>query len=88
MLDAEAPKGTEWPRRSGESPLRQIMKNRGNEAEKYLKTKEVTILNAADFARFERIFTQIRAQKEQKQASLRKPNRRLRVGNSDRRSAT
>jgi hypothetical protein len=66
MLDAEAPKGTEWPRRSGESPLRQIMKNRGNEAEKYLKTKEVTILNAANFALFARRLTPIAPQKEQK----------------------
>ena len=52
-------------------------KNSGNEAKKYLKTKEVTFLNAANYARFERIFAQIRAQKEQKQASLRKTNRRL-----------
>jgi hypothetical protein len=61
ILDAEAPKGTEWPRRSGESPLCQNMQNRGNEAKKYLKTKEITILNAADFARFARNFAQFGA---------------------------
>jgi hypothetical protein len=31
-----------------------------------LKTKEVTILSAANYARFERIFAQIGAQMEQK----------------------
>ena len=63
-------------------------KNRGNEAKKYLKTREVTFLNAADYACFERIFAQIGAQGEQKQAILRKTNRGLRVGNSDRQSAS
>jgi hypothetical protein len=33
----------------------QEMENSGNEAKKYLKTKEVTIFTAAYFARFERI---------------------------------
>jgi hypothetical protein len=37
------------------------MQNRGNEAKKCLKTKEVTILNAADFARFSRNFAQFGA---------------------------
>jgi hypothetical protein len=30
------------------------MQNSGNEAKKYLKTKEVTILNDANYARFAR----------------------------------
>ncbi|MGC9996289.1 MAG: hypothetical protein ABSE79_13285 [Terriglobia bacterium] len=63
-------------------------KNRGNEAKKYLKTKEVTFLKAANYARFERIFAQIRAQKEQQQASLRKTDQGWRVGNSDKQSAS
>jgi hypothetical protein len=53
-----------------------------------LKTKDITILNAANYARFERIFAQIRAQKQQEQASLRKTNRGFSVGNSDKRSAS
>jgi hypothetical protein len=39
----------------------QKMKNSGNEAKKYLKTKDITILNAANYARFARKFAQIRA---------------------------
>jgi len=34
------------------------MKNSGNEAKKCLKTKEVAILNAADFAHFARKLAQ------------------------------
>ena len=34
-------------------------KNRGNEAKKYLKTKNLTFSNAADSARFERQFAAI-----------------------------
>jgi len=30
----------------------QKMKNSGNEAKKYLKTKDITFLNAANYARF------------------------------------
>jgi hypothetical protein len=37
----------------------QEMENSGNEAKKYLKTKEVAILTAAYFARFERILRAI-----------------------------
>jgi hypothetical protein len=32
----------------------QKMKNSGNEAKKYLKTKHITFLNAANYARFAR----------------------------------
>jgi len=35
------------------------MKNSGNEAKKYLKTKDITFLNAANYARFARKFAQI-----------------------------
>jgi hypothetical protein len=37
------------------------MENSGNEAKKYLKTKENAFLNAAKLARFARKFAQIRA---------------------------
>jgi hypothetical protein len=37
------------------------MKNSGNEAKKYLKTKAVTFLNAANYARFARNSAQIGA---------------------------
>jgi hypothetical protein len=35
------------------------MKNRGNEAKKYLKTKDITFLNVANSARFARKLSQI-----------------------------
>jgi hypothetical protein len=37
------------------------MKNSGNEAKNYLKTKDITFLSGADYARFARKFAQIRA---------------------------
>jgi hypothetical protein len=37
------------------------MKNSGNEAKKYLKTKHITFLNAADYAGFAHNLVQIRA---------------------------
>jgi hypothetical protein len=37
----------------------QKMKNSGNEAKKYLKTKDITLLNAANYARFARQIAQI-----------------------------
>jgi hypothetical protein len=37
------------------------MQNRGNEAKKYLKTKHITFLNAADYARFAHQLAQITA---------------------------
>jgi hypothetical protein len=49
-----------------ESSALRKMENSGNEAKKYLKTKEVTILNAANFALFARRLTPIAPQKEQK----------------------
>jgi hypothetical protein len=36
----------------GECREIQKMKNSGNEAKKYLKTKHITFLNAANYARF------------------------------------
>ena len=36
----------------GECRELQKMKNSGNEAKKYLKTKDITFLNAANYARF------------------------------------
>jgi len=43
-------------------------KNRGNEAKKWLKTKEVTILNAANCAHFRCQFAHIECWKEQRAA--------------------
>jgi hypothetical protein len=39
----------------------QKMKNSGNEPKKYLKTKHITFLNAANYARFARNLAQFRA---------------------------
>jgi hypothetical protein len=39
----------------------QKMKNSGNEAKKYLKTKDITFLNAANYARLGRNLAQNRA---------------------------
>jgi len=36
----------------GESRRSQKMQNRGNEAKEYLKTKDITLFNAAIFVRF------------------------------------
>ena len=55
---------------AGSSEL-QKMKNSGNEAKKYLKTKEITFSNAADYARFARKLARL---KEQKQKILLKRN--------------
>jgi hypothetical protein len=40
---------------------RRKMQNSGNEAKKYLKTKHITFLNAANYARFARNLAQTRA---------------------------
>jgi len=48
------------------------MKNSGNEAKEYLKTKDIAFLNAANYARFARKLAQIEPKKEQKQRILRK----------------
>jgi hypothetical protein len=42
-----------------ETSLLQKMENRGNEAKNLLKTKEVTLFNDAQFARFARSLTVI-----------------------------
>jgi len=62
------------PRRPGgaESRVMQIMKNSGNEAKKWLKTQDITFLNAANFALFACGSTRIRASKEQKRHILSK----------------
>jgi hypothetical protein len=46
---------------SGESRELQKMQNSGNELKKYLKTNNITFLNAANHARFARQLAQIRA---------------------------
>jgi len=48
----------------------------------------MTFLSAANYVRFQRIFAQIRAQKEQKQAVLCKVNRGLKLWNNDKQSAS
>jgi hypothetical protein len=53
----------------------QKMKNSGNEAKKYLKTKAITFLNAANFARFGRSLILIGPQKEQETLPFAKTNR-------------
>jgi hypothetical protein len=45
----------------GECRKLQKMENSGNEAKKYLKTKNITFLNAANYARFARKLAQNRA---------------------------
>jgi hypothetical protein len=51
-----------------ECRAQQKMKNSGNEANKYLKTKDITFSDAAICAHFKREFAQIEHQKEQKTA--------------------
>jgi len=68
------------------------MKNSGNEANKYLKTKDITFLHAAICAHFKSGFAQIEHQKEQKtahsaQMKPRNPGGKVRL-NSDKLSAT
>jgi hypothetical protein len=46
---------------SGESGEIRKMENSGNEAKKWLKTKDITFLNAANYARFGRHLAQNRA---------------------------
>jgi hypothetical protein len=60
----------------GESREIEKMKNSGNEAKEYLKTKDIAFLNAANYACFACKFAQIQHRKEQKQRFLRrtKPN--------------
>ncbi len=47
------------------------MQNSGNEAKKYLKTKHITFLIAADYARFACNLAQMGASEEQEQHNLR-----------------
>ena len=50
----------------------QKMKNSGNEAKKYLKTKHITFLSSANYARFAHELAQIGARNEQKLHNLQK----------------
>jgi hypothetical protein len=43
----------------GDPEAREKIKNSGNEAKEYLKTKDITFLNAANYAHFVRKFAQI-----------------------------
>jgi hypothetical protein len=75
---------TEWCGPRGEGKALQKVKNSGNEAKESLKTKDITFLKGANFARFARKITLISRQKEQKNCILRKrtesPQRTARVG--------
>jgi len=55
------------------------MKYSGNEAKEYLKTKDITFLNGANFVRFVRKLTPISRQKQQKSLHSAKTNRDLRA---------
>jgi len=55
------------------------MKNSGNEAKEYLKIKDITFLNGADFVRFVCKLTPISRQKEQETLHSAKTNRNLRA---------
>ena len=74
----------EW----GTNELHRNTKECGNEAKKYLKTKEVTFLNAANYARFTRIFVQIERKRSKNRPVCAKRTGGLRVGNNDRQSAS
>ena len=58
------------PRRKAEEGIREKHKNSGNEAKKYLKTKDNRFLKAANCARFAHRVAQSSALKEQEQNIL------------------
>jgi len=74
------------PRENGRLPASregsavQKTKNSGNEAKKWLKTKDITILDAAHFAHFECKLAQIELKKEQETHHFTKTNRRMWAG--------
>jgi hypothetical protein len=62
---------------SARSSELQKMENSGNEAKKYLKTKEVTVFVATNSARFARKLARIRRKIEHVQRNLCKTNLRF-----------
>jgi hypothetical protein len=61
-LSQASPGRADVPGKTGRSRERSAsrkMKNSGNEAKKYLKTKDITFLNDANYARFARKLTTI-----------------------------
>jgi hypothetical protein len=68
-----------WFGDAAERRAQQKMENSGNEAKKYLKTKEVAILNAANYARFALKLTAIGPKRSKKQHVLRKRTQGLRA---------
>jgi len=48
------------------------MQNRGNEAKKWLKTKDITFFSDANYARFAHKFAPFERQKKQKPRTLRR----------------
>jgi len=57
----------------------QKMENSGNEAKKYLKTKDIAFLNVASFAHFARNFAPFGPQKEQETPHFWRTMRNLRI---------
>ena len=55
------------------------MENSGNEAKKYLKTKDITFLDAAIYAHFKRELAPIEPEREQKRRNLGKRSHDIRV---------
>ena len=61
-LSQTSPGRTDVPGKTGPSRVRSAlrkMKNSGNDANEYLKTKEITFFNDANYARFARKLTPI-----------------------------
>jgi len=63
----------------GERRDLQKMKNSGNEAKEYLKTKDITFLKGANFARFACKLRPVWRQKKQKRRVLQEPTEDFRV---------
>jgi len=63
-------------RQQGNTQAIQNRQNRGNEAKKWLKTKDITFLSDADYVRFARTFAPIERQIDQKRRKLRRTKTR------------
>ena len=64
------------------------MENSGNEAKKYLKTKDITFLSGANYARFACKTAQIARHKDQKLHNFAQPEPQGKGRTSDKKSAT
>jgi len=75
--DFQISEGEEW------QSLPEKTQNRGSEAKKWLKTKDITFLNGANYAHFARNLTPIGPQKEQKRAQFERSNLNFRGATRD-----